>query len=95
MEFKKIVTNWKTDLAECSPSSMAADISALEHWATVFEDPTSLAESIGKHLIFNKAAAETDIKAIKSDWDNQMWYPAGMALADLITIAIGPIQSDG
>ena len=41
------------------------------------------------------AEVKKDIADIKSDWDGQLYYAAGEALADLITVAIGPVTSDG
>ena len=77
MDLKNIVTTWKADLEACSPTTMVDDISALEHWATIFQDPTSLVTTIGKHLVFHRTAAVADIDAIKNDWAEQEFYTAG------------------
>ena len=42
MELKKLVSNWKTDLADCAPAKMSTDIQALEKWAQAFKDPKKL-----------------------------------------------------
>ena len=74
---------------------MEEDIEALEHWAAVFKEPKHLAEIIAKHLIFGRATVKKDIEAIKSDWDGKLYFAAGEALADLITVAIGPVTTSG
>lgn len=33
MEFKNIVSNYKTDLGDCAPADMTDDLNALESWA--------------------------------------------------------------
>ena len=61
----------------------------------MFAEPEKLAKIIGKHLIFGLSDITKDFSALKSDWANKQFYNAGKDLAALISIAIGPVTSDG
>ena len=92
---KDIATTLISTTSDCKPSAMTEDIAALKHWASVFKEPTKLAEIIGKHLILGHKAIGDKISSLKSEWSSDEFYPAGEDLADIITIAIGPVTSDG
>ena len=94
-EAKAIATTLISGLSVCSPSTMADDIQALEHWASVFAEPEKLAEIIAKRLIFGLSDITKDFASLKSDWSDKQFYAAGEDLAALISMAIGPVTSDG
>ena len=74
---------------------MEDDIEALEKWATIFSEPKRLAEIIGAHLVLGHKVLGEKISALKSDWSNKKFEAAGQELAYIITLAIGPVTSDG
>jgi hypothetical protein len=45
-----------------------------------------------KHYALHRNAIDADIAAIKSDWALHRWFHAGKDVADLATIAVGPIK---
>ena len=92
MELKKLVTSWKTDLADCAPPKMQKDIQAFENWAQVFKDPKKLIKQISKSMIFHKADIEQDFEEMETDWKTGDYYLSGESLADLITVAIGSVE---
>lgn len=92
MELKKLVTNWKTDLADCQPAKMQTDIQALEAWAQVFKDPKKLVAQISKHYLLHKADITDDLTEMEADWKSGQYYLSGESLADLITVAIGSVE---
>ena len=93
MEFKDLVTNWTTALAGCAPAAMADDIQALEAWAQIFSDRAALEKTIVKHLALHRAKITRDISDVKTDWNSGLYYAGGEAAADLVTVAIGPVES--
>ena len=72
--------------------SMGDDLAAIKSWASVFTDPASLAKQVGKHYVFHKAEIKSDIAAVEADWSQQLYFKSGAALADLLTLAVGPIE---
>jgi len=46
---------------------------------------------VTKHYLLHKKAITTDIDAVKADWANHLYYKAGNDLADLLTLAVGPV----
>ena len=72
---------------------MGDDIAAIESWAAIFKNPTELVSTVTKHYLFHKAAITSDIAALEGDWTNALYWKAGVDLADLLTLAVGPIES--
>lgn len=73
--------------------AMGDDIAAIETWAKIFTDPSALVKQVSKHYLFHKAEITSDISALEGDWTNALYWKAGVDLADLLTLAVGPIQS--
>ena len=71
--------------------NMGDDIAAIEQWAAIFKNPSELAATVTKHYLFHKAAIQSDIAAVKADWTNALYFKSGADLADLLTLAVGPI----
>jgi len=90
-KLKKTVSAFKTALGACE--SMGDDLKAIESWATIFTSKTDLISTVTKHLIFHKSEIMGDINTIKVDWSGAEYYQAGKATADLLTVAIGPIEA--
>lgn len=78
-------------LATCE--GMDEDIAAIEAWAQIFTNPTELAATISKHYLFHKTQIKTDITAVETDWNNALYFKSGADLADLMTLAVGPIET--
>jgi len=72
---------------------MGDDITAIEAWAQIFTDPARLSATIAKHYAFHKGEINADIATLEADWDATNYFKAGDDLADLMTVAIGPIQT--
>merc|ERR1712156_438168 len=73
---------------------MGDDLQAIEEWASIFKDPAKLARKLATHYALHKAEITTDIGNLENDWDAGQYFNAGKDLADIATLAIGPIQSD-
>ena len=72
---------------------MTDDLSAIESWATIFTNPSSLAATVSKHYLRHRGAITADIAALEADWANDLFFRSGADLADLLTLAVGPIES--
>ena len=68
------------------------DIQAIKEWSKIFDDKTKLIENITTHMLIHRKQVEDDIHAAKADWSAANYYKAGEDAADLVTIALGPIE---
>lgn len=73
--------------------NMGDDIAAIESWAQIFTDPAKLSATLAKHYAFHKKEIQADVSALETDWDAGNSFKAGEDLADLMTLAVGPIES--
>ena len=71
---------------------MGDELKAVEDWAKIFTNPSELVKTVTKHFAFHKAAIQADLAAVESDWKAGLQFKAGVDLADLLTLAIGPIE---
>ena len=74
--------------------SMGDDIAAIEQWAQIFKNPKELAARVSKHYLLHKKQIKTDVAALEADWSQALYFRAGVDLADLMTVAVGPIEED-
>ena len=88
LEFGLVALQIPQALSSCH---MAEDLAGIEAWAQIFTKPKQLAETVSKHYLFHKAEIKSDISALESDWKAGLSFKAGTDLADLLTIAVGPI----
>ena len=72
---------------------VSPDIKALESWATIFTNPTELVSTVTKHYLLHKKAITDDIQATEADWKAHLFYKSGHDLADLLTLAVGPVPA--
>jgi len=88
---KKVASEFHTTLSACE--SMGDDLKALEQWATVFEQPKSLAEDVAKAMLLHKKKIEADISTVETDWAAGEYFQSGKAAADILYIALGPVPT--
>lgn len=91
LEFGLAILQIPEALKTCK--NMSDDIAAIEAWAQIFTNPAELAATISKHYLFHKSQINTDIAAVESDWGTENYFQSGKDLADLMTLAIGPIET--
>jgi len=91
LQFALAATQIPVALNTCE--GMTDDLNAIEQWASIFKDPAKLAQKLALHYARHKSQIQADISTLESDWDSQMYFDAGKDLADLATLAIGPISS--
>jgi len=91
LQFALAATQIPEALKTCE--GMTDDLNAIEQWASIFKDPAKLAQKLALHYARHKAQIKTDISTLETDWDSQKYFDAGKDLADLATLAIGPIST--
>jgi inactivated superfamily I helicase len=89
-EFEAFVYHFQEDVAPCM--AMSEDVAAIEAWAQIFKNPTSLVSTATKHYLLHKKAVTADITAVKADYANKSYFSVGKDAADLLTVLVGPIQ---
>lgn len=87
---KKVVSEFPVTLSACE--GMGDDLGALEKWAGIFLQPKHLVEDIAKSMVFHKKAIDADVSTIKTDWSAGQYYASGQAAADLLYVAVGPVE---
>ena len=90
--FKSFPTTMMISLKECS--TIGDDVKAIEEWSKIFDDKTKLIETVTEHMLIHKKKIKSDIKAAKTDWNSGNFYQAGEDAADLLTLALGPIEKE-
>ena len=90
LEFGLVALQVPAALKTCK--GMTDDVNAIEQWAAIFKNPTELAKTVSKHYLFHKTEIKADIASLESDWSAKMEFKAGKDLADLLTLAVGPIE---
>ena len=91
LQFALAATQIPVALNTCE--GMTDDINAIEQWASIFKDPAKLAQKLALHYARHKSEIQGDISTLESDWDTQKYFDAGKDLADIATLAIGPIKT--
>ena len=91
MAAKKLVGEFPTALTACE--GMGDDLKAIESWATIFASPKTLVETVSKHMIRHHTEIMDDVHMVESDWAQQQYFASGKAAADLLTVAVGPIEA--
>jgi len=89
-DFEKFLFHFQMDVAPCK--NVGDDVKAIEEWAEIFKEPTTLVETLGKHWLIHQKAIKKDIAAEKADWASQNYFKAGSDIADAVTLAVGPVE---
>ena len=90
LEFGLVALQVPGALKTCK--SMTTDIQAIEQWAAIFKNPTELFKTVSKHYLFHKTEIKADITSLETDFHSHLMFKAGADLADLLTLAVGPIE---
>ena len=72
---------------------MGDDWAAIQAWATIFTEPTKLAETVGKNWLLHKRTIKADITKMETDWTAKSYFDSGIDAAMALTEAVGPISS--
>lgn len=91
MVAKRLVGEIPATLGACE--HMGDDLKALEQWAAVFTSPKVLVEDISRHMVLHHKEIMDDLHLVETDWAAQEYFASGKAAADLLTVAVGPIQT--
>jgi hypothetical protein len=89
-DFDKFLFHFQLDTQGCH--NMQDDLTAVEEWASIFKNPTKLAETVTKNYLIHKRGIKADIADFKTEWGTSEFFKAGESIADLAVKALGPIQ---
>ena len=92
LEFGLVALQVPQSIKTCKGAE--TDIAALESWATIFTNPTELLSTVTKHFLLHKKEIKSDVAALEADWSNHLYFKSGTDLADLLTLAVGPVSTN-
>ena len=87
----RIVQELPVDLQDCG--DIQGDINRIEKWATIFEHPETLVETILANAIKNHEAVITDAGKIVSDFSAGNFAQSGSDVGDILVLLLGPVPS--
>jgi len=90
LALKKVVSELPAELETCK--GISKDLAAIKEWAQVFSSKSKLVAKITKNLAIHHKAIEADIASVKSDYAAKDYHSTGKDVADLLAVAIGPIE---
>lgn len=70
---------------------MGDDWQRIEEWATIFSEPTKLAEVAGKNWLLHHNRIERDIHMAEADWQNGLYFESGTDTAYALVDLVGPV----
>ena len=88
-EIGELLQGLGTDLDDCE--GMQGDFQRIEKWATIFQHPSKLVETLTTNLIKNYAKIFGDISKAESDIGQAKWEPAGEDIADILVLTLGAV----
>lgn len=81
------------DFTNCS-SGLQDDLARIGDWAEIFIEPVQLAEDVSHNIITNPIKADRDLKRAEKDWNKPDYYKFGEDVADILTLAVGPVPAE-
>ena len=71
-------------LDNCKGKNLTDDITRIEDWAKVFEQPVSLAKKVSKNWLLHGTEVKKDIADEEADWSSKAYFNAGKDAAAAI-----------
>ena len=96
LDIVKMVLEWPKILVDCINAlvGMERGFLAFEAWADQFNDPDKVAYVIASHGLSNLGDIIDLVKEMADQIDDEDWEDAGISLAKMIEIVMGPVDSD-
>jgi hypothetical protein len=92
LEFALVALQIPQALHTCEATK--EDLAALKNWASIFADTELLMKRVSKNVAIHHHAFQDDVSVLKQDAAAGLWFTTGEDLADLLTLAIGPIKPE-
>ena len=89
-EIGKVITELPADLADCK--DMQGDITRIEAWAKIFENPKELVKTVSENFLKNYKDIFADVSKISTDWTAKDYYDAGDDIADILVLTVGAVK---
>ena len=77
-------------LAQCR--DIEDDVAAIKEWAEIFKEPKRLEATVAASMLLHGDAIRADIALDKDLWAAGDFWKSGVTTADLLVLAIGPVQ---
>ena len=87
----RIIQELPVDLQDCG--DIQDDVTRIEKWATIFEHPETLVETILANAIKNHEEVITDAGKIVTDWNSDDFAQSGEDVGEVLVLLIGPVPS--
>ena len=91
-EAGKVIQEFPADLGDCQ--GMQADVTRIENWAKIFDDPTKLVQTLLVNIVQHLGDIIGDITKMNTDIGSNSWYNAGDDIADILVKTLGPVPED-
>ena len=91
-EVGKVIQEFPADLGDCQ--GMQADVTRIENWAKIFNDPSKLVQTILVNVVQHLGDIIGDITKMSGDIGSNNWYNAGDDIADVLVKSLGPVPED-
>ena len=88
-EFMKSVHHYTLP---CTMENLKDDIASIQAWLDQFKHVPSLISKVSKHYIMHRKVIKADISHEKADWAAGSFFKAGADMADVVTLAMGPMN---
>ena len=90
----KVISQLPEDLKDCQ--DIQDDLTRLENYAKIFENPTELAKTVFTNFVAHDKAVLADIADLEAeikDGSPKAFYQAGDDVADVVVQLLGPVPS--
>lgn len=84
-----LLSTVEADITDCK--GMKGDAERIEKWATIFNDPSQLVQTMLANAMANLSGLKADIGAISTEVTNDDFKALGMNIADIMTKTLGPV----
>lgn len=76
----------------CLKDNIKDDIGSIQTWIEQFKDMSSLVSRVCGNYITHWKVIKADISHEKADWAAGNYFKAGADMADIVTLAFGPMS---
>ena len=87
LDLQKIIFHLQKDLEPCH--ELGGQLKVFEQWASIFETPEELGETITLNYFSHRQTVGNEIKEVKTDMAAQQYFEAGEAFGDIAITLIG------
>ena len=76
----------------CRVEALKDDIASIEAWLAQFKHMGALVRKVSRHYVMHRKVIKADISHERADWAAGSYFKAGADMADVVTLAMGPMN---